>query len=232
MLLRLTENSEVLMSSFKSKLRSQIKKPIKLGDINLLDDFYSWFSEHMLDFGSPVHSKKWFAKILKNFGERAILCLAYGKNNLPQAGGMILCHDRVVSIPWACTLKRFNRCNPNMLLYWTLLQYAADNGYQFFDFGRSTPGMGTYKFKAQWGAIAYPMYWNRTDTTSSIFIPQNEQYNGQKDTNSKARRYKEKVFQGFPVSMATVLGSRLRRYVSLYFFVIAKWSNLDYYRKH
>ena len=63
MLIRLPESSEVLMKSFKSKLRSQIKKPMKeglysiIGGIELIDEFYNVFLVNMRDLGSPVHSK-------------------------------------------------------------------------------------------------------------------------------------------------------------------------------
>jgi len=33
-------------------------------------------------------------------------------------------------------------------------------GYDTFDFGRSTRGESTYRFKEQWGAVPYPMVWS------------------------------------------------------------------------
>jgi hypothetical protein len=45
------------------------------------------------------------------------------------------------------------------LLYWTLLQRAFEAGCEVFDFGRSTPGEGTFKFKEQWGARPVPLNW-------------------------------------------------------------------------
>jgi lipid II:glycine glycyltransferase (peptidoglycan interpeptide bridge formation enzyme) len=47
-----------------------------------------------------------------------------------------------------------------MLLYWSVLKLASKKGYQWFDFGRSTPGEGTYRFKEQWGAQPVQMYWH------------------------------------------------------------------------
>lgn len=38
-----------------------------------------------------------------------------------------------------------------MLIHWTFLARAADHGFSRFDFGRSSVGEGTYKFKEQWG---------------------------------------------------------------------------------
>ena len=47
-----------------------------------------------------------------------------------------------------------------MILYWTVLKYACEHRYRIFDFGRSTPDEGTYRFKAQWGAVPSPLYWH------------------------------------------------------------------------
>jgi len=38
-----------------------------------------------------------------------------------------------------------------MLLYLRILEFACDNGYRVFDFGRSTKGEGTYKFQGAVG---------------------------------------------------------------------------------
>ena len=61
-----------------------------------------------------------------------------------------------VQIPWASSLRKFNNFGPNMLLYWSLICYACDNKFGYFDFGRSTPEEGTFKFKEQWGAKPFP----------------------------------------------------------------------------
>jgi hypothetical protein len=64
-----------------------------------------------------------------------------------------------LEIPWASTLRAANPDSPNMLLYWKLLEYAVEAGYRRFDFGRSTPGEGTFAFKRQWGAEPVPLHW-------------------------------------------------------------------------
>lgn len=45
-------------------------------------------------------------------------------------------------------------------MYWEILKYAIRHGYRQFDFGRSTIGAGTYKFKKQWGAKPMQLYWH------------------------------------------------------------------------
>jgi len=44
-------------------------------------------------------------------------------------------------------------------LYASALEYACHEGFQVFDFGRSSPGAPTYRFKEQWGAQRVPLYW-------------------------------------------------------------------------
>jgi lipid II:glycine glycyltransferase (peptidoglycan interpeptide bridge formation enzyme) len=46
-----------------------------------------------------------------------------------------------------------------MALYWEAIRLACENGYHHFDFGRSSPDSGTYRFKAQWGAKPLPLFW-------------------------------------------------------------------------
>lgn len=46
-----------------------------------------------------------------------------------------------------------------MLMYWHLLQRAIERGQRVFDFGRSSPGSNTFRFKRQWGAQPEPAVW-------------------------------------------------------------------------
>ena len=45
----------------------------------------------------------------------------------------------------------FNKLSPNMLLYGKVLEYACEQGFQLFDFGRSSPDSGTYRFMSSGG---------------------------------------------------------------------------------
>ena len=213
MLLPLSMDAESLMSGFKSKLRSQVRKPRKdglnaeIGGVEMLDDFYPVFVENMRDLGSPVHSKRWLQNVLQAYGSRAKCCVVYMPDGEPAAGGVILCHSQTVSMPWASALRHLNRWNPNMLLYWTFLEYAANQGYAFFDFGRSTPGEGTYRFKEQWGAKPEPLFWQNISFNGS----QAEEQTIEKSKFDKAIQYWQKL----PVPVTRVFGPRIRKYISL-----------------
>jgi len=127
------------------------------------------------------------------------------KNSIPIGGGIILCSRDMVTIPWASTIKEYNSLSPNMLLYWEFLKYASDQGYAFFDFGRSTPGEGTFKFKQQWGAEPVPLHWYRINADKD-------------ETEGSAgllRLYAERVWSHIPQILTDAVGPMIRRFITL-----------------
>ncbi len=213
MLLDLPESSEVLMKSFKSKLRSQVKKAEKndlvfqWGGDRDLAEYYAVLCENMHALGSPVHSRELFKAVLQHFQEKAKIGLVYLRKK-PIAAGLILMNGKMVSVPWASTLRTYNRLSPNMLLYWNFLKYSADNGYNIFDFGRSSKGEGTYKFKAQWGAQSIPLDWYSLQLRDRP-PPNNNQ------AEITGRDFFAGIWQKIPLRLANYLGPRLRKYISL-----------------
>jgi FemAB-related protein (PEP-CTERM system-associated) len=164
MRLDLPTTSEALWAQFKSKLRSQIRNgerhgfTVHWGGLELLDDFYSVFSRNMRDLGTPVYGKSFFVAILKQFPSQAELCcLRSGKQ--PVAVALLLHGKHVTEVPSASSLRRFHSENPNMVMYWSLLQRAIARGSKVFDFGRSTFDENTFRFKKQWGATPSPAVW-------------------------------------------------------------------------
>jgi serine/alanine adding enzyme len=164
MRLKLPDSDAALDASFKSKLRSQVKKSnehnlsIAWGRLELLDDFYRVFAINMRDLGTPVFSKQLFKAILDSFPEESELCIVK-KDSVSIAGGLLV-HCRGISeVPSASSLRTYNYTNANMWMYRNLLRRAIERGSHTFDFGRSSVDSGTYKFKAQWGAEPHPANW-------------------------------------------------------------------------
>ena len=214
MVLTLPETSDALFTGFKSKLRSQIRKAEKNGltsslgrDKKHIDGFYEVFSRNMRDLGSPVHSKKWFEEIVSNYQDNMIISNIY-KDETVVGAGIVLFNGEHCAIPWASTNADFNRLAPNMLLYWSLLSFAADNNFSSFDFGRSTPGEGTYKFKQQWGCEPIALDW-KTFKQSQLLPEVASTGKG------KLRDTVEQVWKKLPVNTSVMLGPAIRKYISL-----------------
>jgi FemAB-related protein (PEP-CTERM system-associated) len=213
MILSLPASSDALWSGFKAKLKSQIRRPEKeglrghMGGPELLEDFYHIFTINMRDLGSPVHALKWFKAVLYAYNDKAKVGIISLKNEEPVAAGIILFNGQKVCIPWASSLRKYNRSAPNMLLYWQFLSWAAENGYSKFDFGRSTPGEGTYLFKKQWGARPEQLYWYKLGLDGGKI--------DYSDSCSKGRGTAARVWRYLPSYIADLIGPRVRKYISL-----------------
>ncbi|MBL4711509.1 MAG: FemAB family PEP-CTERM system-associated protein [Gammaproteobacteria bacterium] len=213
MMLDLPESAEVLLAGFKSKLRSQVKKAGKNGlqfdysnDKKSISDFYHVFCRNMHLLGSPTHSEKWFQALREMYQDDMLVGRVWFEGKIVGAGILLFSGDNVV-IPWASTLRDYNRLAPNMLLYWNLLRVSCDRGCKQFDFGRSTFGEGTYKFKKQWGAKPVLLDWQTLNKKGVIAQTSS--------SAGRARRLVEAVWRKLPLSVVNTVGPRLRRHISL-----------------
>lgn len=165
MWLPLPGDPDLLFKGFDSKLRAQIRRPTKEGATctsggrELLDDFYGVFAANMRDLGTPVYARQLFARILDAFPEQARLFVVRLADK-PVAAGLVLGYRNRLEIPWASSLRSVNRIGANMLLYWSVLEFAVREGYGTFDFGRCTRDSGTFRFKRQWGAEPVGLHWH------------------------------------------------------------------------
>ena len=211
MLLELMPSAEELMRSFKAKLRSQIRRPMRdglysvIGGEELLDDFYEVFARNMRKLGSPVHSKRFIGAVSEELPERTKFILVYHEKR-PLACGMVIGSCKTLRNPWASALHEYSRMSPNMLLYWTMIEYACDRGYQYFDFGRSSPGEGTYRFKEQWGAQPFPLCWDYI-TTGRAVVPGEEEGRG--------RQIAAALWKKLPVPLTRFIGPSIRKHIGL-----------------
>lgn len=213
MLLPLPETSEQLIKGFKSKLRSQIHKSEKNGltyqignNPELLDAFYQVLIHNMQKLGSPVHSKNWYQALRENYQNDLLISVVYTEG-IPIGAGIVLRNANKACIPWASTLAKYNRLSPNMLLYWSLLKEVTDSGAIEFDFGRSTYGEGTFKFKQQWGAQPVPLNWSLPGQQPS---PSEERVKP-----GKLRKIVEQTWPRLPITVTALIGPRIRKYISL-----------------
>ncbi len=164
MLLPLPTTDDRLDQQLGAKVRAQANKAeehqpeIRFGQTELLDDFYRVFAHNMRDLGTPVYGKAWFRTLLQTDAFKSQLAVVYQAQR-PVACGFLMGQDNLLEIPWASTLRRANPMNINMWMYRHILRWAIEQGYEWFDFGRSTRDAPTYQFKKQWGAKPVQHYW-------------------------------------------------------------------------
>ena len=206
MMLALPDTPGALWQRFKPTLRAQIRRPRKaglyarLGGEDLLDDFYGVFARNMRDLGTPVYAPGFFRAFLRHQPGDTRVCVVY-RSGVPVGGGIVVGYKDTLEIPWASTLREANADSPNMLLYWKLLEFAVESGYRRFDFGRSTPGEGTFAFKQQWGAEPVPLhwyYWLRDGGPLPELNPKNPKF-----------QMAIRAWQHLPVSLTRLIGPHL-----------------------
>lgn len=209
-LLELSDDPQRLWTNLPSERRNRIKKARRMGVTSRLagaeglEAFYRVFSENMRDIGSPVHSPEFFRQILAELDERAkILLVERGREAI--GGAICLFFRDTLHIPWVSSLRRHFALNPNMILYWTAIEYACLNGYRTLDFGRSSKGSGTYEFKRQWGATPHQLPWSSyplNGKPAPTFAPE-----GLRD------RLMIECWKRLPLAVSRHLGPRVRRLI-------------------
>lgn len=153
-----------LWEKLDRKVRNQVRKAQKSnlvaehGGVELVDDFYAVFTRNMRDLGTPVYARALFDEVLRAFPDRAALHVVRLEGK-PVAAGLTFRTRGTTEVPWASSIRDFNSLCPNHLLYWSIIERAIEQGCDTLDFGRSTPGEGTFKFKEQWGAQPVPLHW-------------------------------------------------------------------------
>lgn len=152
-----------LFKSFESKLRSQVRRPQKEGievrfGRDQLDPFYSVFARHMRDLGTPVQPRKLFTALADAFGEDLWVGAAWYQGQ-PVAAGVGFRWGTEFEMTWASSLYAFNKLSPNMALYWSFMERACNANLTLFNFGRCSEGVGTHRFKKQWGSRDEQLWW-------------------------------------------------------------------------
>jgi len=208
--LELDSSQQKLMSSFRSKLRSQINKAernnlkTRIGKEELIKPFYEVFSHNMRDLGSPVHSRRFFEAVMENFRDQAFISVVNHGRKTIAAGFMIRFKDEIKN-PWASSLRKFRYLNSNMLLYWAMIRFSCNLGLARFDMGRSSRNAATFKFKNQWRPVVRQLYWYQWSRGKDEF---------------KASTFKNErlIFPGLmriPVPVANIIGPLVRKQISL-----------------
>jgi len=203
LVLDLPEAIDELSERLGAKLRSQIRRAnreqpeVAEGGVELVGEFYGVFAETMRDLGTPAYPRRFFELMFDRVGvDCRIVIVRLGGQTA--AAALLTHHRATVEIPWAGSLRRFRTAAVNMRLYWECLRHTVESRYSRFDFGRSTVGSGTYRFKQQWGAHPVPLYWYYPLEPAGLMTPAHQ---GRLTTAARA------VWCRLPVPFATRLAA-------------------------
>jgi serine/alanine adding enzyme len=199
---------ELWKSTFRAKLRSQIRRPIREGmetrfGASEVEPFYEVFARHMRDLGTPVLPRRLFERLAELFPDR-VLFATVRDGEEPVAGGCGFVHGDEFELTWAASLRERSRSAPNMLLYAGLMEEMVRRGVGVFNFGRCTPGAGTHRFKLQWGGEDEPLRWAQWSPSGIDATPSPE---------SPVFRLATAAWQRLPLGVANRVGPVLARQI-------------------
>ena len=212
-LLDTSGGSDALWKRLPSKVRSQVRRPMKDGiEVAIgaaqVQPFYTVFSRHMRVLGTPVMPRRFFELAAAQFRDSALFAVAYHKGEPVACGGGFLWGDgadREFEIVWASSLREYNRMAPNMLVYWELMKHVADAGIGTFNFGRCTPGGNTHRFKQQWVTRDQPLWWyDHSPGGAAPLAP-----------DATSAQAGAALWRRLPLPIANALGPRIARLIPL-----------------
>jgi serine/alanine adding enzyme len=201
--LHLAGDVDAQWNALDRKVRNQVRKAEKSaleithGGAELLREFYTVFAHNMRDLGTPVYARAFFEEVLTTFPSETRVFVVRLQQR-PIAASLVHWYRDTIQVPWASALRDFNPLCPNVLLYWHMIRYGIEQRFRVFDFGRSTPGEGTYNFKKQWGAEPRQLVWEYWMADGHA-MP---------ELNTKNPKFGRviRAWQRLPVRVATTLG--------------------------
>ncbi|MBV9179921.1 MAG: FemAB family PEP-CTERM system-associated protein [Acidobacteria bacterium] len=190
------------------KTRNLVRKSLtcgmtaEFGTTALLTDFYAVYRHNMRDLGSPAYASRFFREIMTQFPHDTRICVVRLERETV-AAAFLLGFRGALEVAWASSYRRFLNLKPNMFLYWNILQYAAEQGYQQLDFGRSSRGSGTFQFKLQWGAEANDLHWSYW-LNQGASLP---------STGDNRMQLAGRLWRRLPLALTNVLGPKLVQHI-------------------
>lgn len=147
-------NEDLLLDALPKKTRNLVRKALKtafsirygIRDAAPLDKLHS---QNMRRLGTPCFPRRYFERLLANFGEMADIREVWLQDKLA-AVSLNFFFQGVMHTYHAAADTRLNALAPNTFMYFDHLRWAGQNGYALFDFGRTKKGTGVFDFKRHW----------------------------------------------------------------------------------
>lgn len=196
---------QLTFKKFEAKLRSQVRKPGKEGvtirfGADQVPAFFQVFAEHMRDLGTPTQPERLFTALAAQFPDDMWVGCAY-LGEIPIAGGIGFRWGTEFEMTWASSLHSHGKIAPNMGLYWAFMERCIQEGVTIFNFGRTTPGSGTHRFKLQWASREAPLWWyQQAAGIAKTPSPDDARY-----------AWGPRLWRRLPIPVATALGPRIVR---------------------
>lgn len=193
-----------LSSGMRNKIRQGQKHNLhaQWNGANALESFYEIFAVNMRNLGTPVYSRQFFENQISQMPGR-IRILTIRDDATPVAAAFITAHQQTLELPWSASLPEWRKKYSQVLMYWTLIRKAIEEGFRKVDLGRCTYSSGTYEFKRHWNPAERPLNWYYW-LAPGVPMPQ-------LGPDSPKFKLASRIWQHLPLAVANGLGPRVVR---------------------
>jgi CelD/BcsL family acetyltransferase involved in cellulose biosynthesis len=173
---------------------------------DLTDTFYQLHLRTRRRQGVPVQPRRFFRLLWENTistGLGSVLIVEASAR--PIAAAVFLAWNGTVIYKFGASDASTWSLRPNHLLFWHAIRTACEQGYQWFDFGRTDVGQeGLRNFKLSWGAVEEPLVYQTLGGKPGS-VPA---------TEGMATRMLGSVIRHGPLLLCRAFGETLYRYVA------------------
>lgn len=179
---------------------------ITVTDDGTVDELFRLFSDNKRRLGSPTLPKKWFQALRDEFGKAAVIHRAVDPSGRTIAAVMSFTFKDTVYAYYSGTLPDVNYTGVNNFIYCAIMEWAVENGYRRFDFGRSRANSGPAKFKQNMGFVAEQLHYEYLLVGPGAKLPE---FHPSNPKLAMPRR----IWSKLPLWLCNLLGRRLSRYL-------------------
>ncbi|MDP2043802.1 MAG: peptidoglycan bridge formation glycyltransferase FemA/FemB family protein, partial [Candidatus Omnitrophota bacterium] len=141
-LIPLSSSVNLIWHKLNKNVRSSIRKAIRSGlkarwyFNEWRDEFYNVYLHTMKRLGSPAYSKQFFKTILKEFPTDSCIVSVEYRGKIIASDFVVFFKKNIMPLV-SGAYKEFLSLRPNNFISWEEIRYSCENGFEFYDFGRS-----------------------------------------------------------------------------------------------
>ena len=171
-----------------------------------VEELFTLFAQNKRRLGSPALPLGWFDGLAAEFGKAAVIHRAVAPGGRTIAAVMSFCFKDTVYAYYSGALDDVERTGVNNWIYCAIMEWAVEQGYRRFDFGRSRADSGPAAFKKNMGFTAEPLHYEYLLVAPGARLPDFHPSNPRLDLPRR-------TWSKMPLFLANRLGARLSRYL-------------------
>ncbi|MBL9076095.1 MAG: FemAB family PEP-CTERM system-associated protein [Planctomycetes bacterium] len=171
-----------------------------------VEELFQLFAQNKRRLGSPALPQRWFQGLVDEFGRAAVVHRAVTPGGRTLAAVMSFCFKDTVYAYYSGSLDDVERTGVNNWIYCAIMEWAVEQGYRRFDFGRSRAESGPAAFKRNMGFVAEPLHYEYLLVAPGARLPEFHPSNPRLDLPRR-------LWSKMPLFLANRLGARLSRYL-------------------